>query len=113
MQRVKETGAGGLKHGKQFFFALGERFGDGAALREKGELVGKKEGDAAVALADRFHTCPCYLARGYQRVEAGWIVGGNACRQDGSLDQRRGQRRTLQALDGIEERVESDTAARR
>jgi hypothetical protein len=113
VQRVKEAGAGGFKDGKKLFFAVCQRFGDGAALREKGELVGEEKGDAAVALADWLDTGPRHLARGYQRVEAGWIVGGNAGRQEGSLDQRRGQRRTLQALDGIEERVESDTAARR
>ena len=83
MQRIEEAGAGGFENGEEFFFALGERFDDGALLREEGQLVGEEEGDAAVALADGLDAGPGNFAGGDERVEAGGRVVGDAGGEDG------------------------------
>ena len=106
MERIEEAGAGGFEHGEQLFFALGERVDERALLGEERQLVGEEEGDAAVALADGFDAGPGDFAGGDERVEAGGRVVGDARGKDGGLDQRCGQRRALQALDGVEQRVE-------
>ena len=115
MQRIEEARAGRFKHSEQFFFALGERFDERPLLREQRQLVGKEKRDAAVALADRLDAGPRHFAGGNQRVEAGGCVVGDARGQNRSLKQRCGQRRALQVLDRIEQRIEMrrPAAARR
>ena len=103
MQRVEEAGAGGFKHGEELFFALGERFRDWPLLRQQGQFVGKKESDAAVAFADGLDAGPGHFAGGDQGIETGGIVAGDARGQDGRFKQRCGQRRALQAFDGVEQ----------
>jgi hypothetical protein len=103
MQRVEEACARGLKHGKQLFFALGQRFNQRPLLREQRQLVGEKKRDAPVALADRLHARPRHFARGNQRIEASRRILRNARRQNRALHQRCGQRRALQTLDRIQQ----------
>ena len=115
MQRIEEAGAGGFEDGKKLLFALGERLGERPLLRQQRQLVGEIKSDAAIAFADGLDAGPCHFARGDQRVEAGRIVAGNARGQDGRFKQRCGNGRALQALDGIEQRIEmcGTAAARR
>lgn len=114
MERIEKAGAGGFEHGEQLFFALGERLYHGPLLCEEGQLVGKKEGHAAIALAQRLHACPCDFACGNEGVEAGGRVIRNARGEDGRFQQRCGQRGSLQVLDGVEQGVKMrmSTAAR-
>ena len=78
----------------------------GRLLREEGQLVGEEESDAAVALANGLNAGPGDFAGGDQRVEAGRSVVGDARGQDGRLEERCGERRALQAFNGVEQGVE-------
>ena len=111
VQRVEEAGAGGFENGEEFFFALGEWLAMRSLLGQQGQLVGKVEGDAAVAFADGLNAGPGHFAGGDECVETGWIVAGNARGQDGRLEQRGGNGRALQVFDGVEQRVEMGRTA--
>ncbi len=75
-------------------------------MRQQRQLVGEKQRDAAVALADRLYAGPRHFAGGDERVEPGGRVIGNARGQNRSLQQRSRQRCALQVFNRIEQRVE-------
>ena len=110
VQRIEETRARGFEHCEQFFLALAERvkirIGLRPSLRQQRQLVGKKQRDAPVALADRLHPGPRHLARRDQRIEPGRREIGNARGQYRRFHERCWQRRALQVLNRIEQRIE-------
>ena len=75
-------------------------------------LIGEEEGDAAVALAERLHAAPDDLARGGERVEIARQVALESCGEDLALEDRRGERCGLEALDGVEQGVETAPSLR-
>ncbi len=68
-------------------------------------MIGQIQRDPAVALAERLDTNPDHFARCGHRVEIRRIVDVDPCRQDLGFQDRRRQRRALQLLDGVEQRV--------
>ena len=90
MKRIEEARARGFEYGEKLFFALGEWIDNGALLRKQGELVGKEERDASIALAHRLDSRPGDFAGSDERVEPRRIVASDAGGEDGSLEQRSG-----------------------
>ena len=76
-------------------------------------VVGEIKRDAAVSFAERLDADPDDLARGHQRVEHRRLIVCDARRQDISLEDRGGERRALQLLDRVEQRLEAATHASR
>ena len=74
-------------------------------------MIGEVQRDAAVALAERLDADPDDFAGRRDRVEIRRIVAVDPRRQDLGLEDRRGQRRALQLLDGVEQRIERRAAA--
>src|SRR5579862_1120901 len=111
VQRIKKAGAAALECSDQLLFALRERFCDGPFLNQKRKLVGQKQPNASVALAERFNTRPGHFAGSNQRIEPRGIIAGNTRRKNGGLEKRRGNRRSLQIFDGIEKSIEMGRAA--
>ena len=68
-------------------------------------MIGEVQRDAAVALAERLDADPDDFAGRHDRVEIRRVVDVEARRQDLGLEDRRRQRRALQLLDGVEQRV--------
>ena len=79
---------------------------DGGAPQPR-EGVGEVQREPAVAIAERLDAAPDDFAGGGQRVEIGGVVALDARREDLALEDRRRQRRALQVLDRIEQRVEA------
>ena len=69
------------------------------------QMIGEVQRDAAVALAERLDADPDDFAGRRDRVEIGRIVAVDPRRQDLGLEDRRRQRRALQLLDRVEQRV--------
>ncbi len=89
--------------------APGQRCLERRGAPQRRQRIGQVQRDAAVALAERFHADPRDLARGRERVEVPGAIALDARRQDLGLEQRGGERRPLQALDDVEQRVETDS----
>jgi len=87
MQWVEEAGARRFECSKKLLSAFGERFNDWSLLREQWKLVGKEKSDATIAFSQWLDTSPCNFARSDERVKAGWIVVGDAGRQNGRFKQ--------------------------
>ncbi len=87
----------------------------GRCCASSGSLSARKSAMRPSRSPMRLDAGPGHFARGDERIEAGWFVAGDARGQDGRLEQRRGNGRALQALDGIEQRIEMrwTAAARR
>ena len=75
--------------------------------RQQPQVVGEVQRDASVAFAQRLDAEPGDLAGRDQRVEQRRGVTGDARRQHLALEHRGHQRRALQPLDRVEQRVES------
>jgi len=69
------------------------------------EVVRQVQRDASVAIAERLDADPDDFARGRHRVEIGRLVRGDPRRQHFGLQRRRRDRRALQLLDDVEQRV--------
>ena len=106
VQWVEEIRASRFEHSKKFLFALGQRLDQGPHLRQQGKFIGEEKCDAPVPFPYRLNASPGYLACRDEGVQAGRIVSRNACRENRSLKQRRGQRCPLQAFDGVKQRIE-------
>ena len=78
-----------------------------------GEVIGQVEREAAVVLAERLDAAPHDLAGRGQRVEIGRLIALDARRQDLGLENRREERRALQVLDRVEQRIEPRCAGGR
>src|SRR5438874_11748401 len=72
-------------------------------------MIGEIERDAAVALAERLDADPHHLAGCGDGVEVRWIVDVDPRRQNLRLENRRRERRALQLLDRVEQRVSAVT----
>ena len=80
-------------------------------LPELRDVVGQVEREPAIVLPERFEPAPHDLARSRQRVEIRRLVALDARRQDLGLENRRDERRALQPLDRIEQRIEAGAPA--
>ena len=78
----------------------------GRGGRRRMQVIGQVQRDAAVALAERLDADPDHFARRHQRVEHRGLVVRDARRQDLALEHRCRERRALQLLDGVEQRLE-------
>ena len=97
--------------GQDARLALGQPLGRRPAGASSAQVVGEVERDAAVAFAERLDAEPGDLAGRDQRVEQRRPVAGDARRQHLALEHRGDQRRALQPLDDIEQRVEPGARA--
>ncbi len=111
VERIEEAGARRFKNREQLFFALRQWFDDGARLGEQGQLVGKIQGDAAVAFAERLDAGPGHFTGGDERVETGGLVPCDARGQNRRFEQGSRERGSLEAFDGIEQHIEVGVAA--
>ena len=115
MQLGEEGGAPLAEVVDDGLLALGERrrFAAGRRGWEKsGGVVGEVECDPAVAFAERLDADPDHLACRGDRIEIGRIVRVDACREDLAFEDRRGDRRPLQLLDRVEQRIGTVPALR-
>ena len=87
--------------------ALGDVDLPPAASAEPRQVIGQVERQPSVAIADRLDAAPDDFARGAQRIEIGGLVALDARRQDLGFEDRRRQRRALQVLDRVEQRIEA------
>ena len=76
-----------------------------------GDVIGQVEREPPVVLAERLESAPHDLTGRGQRVEIGRLIALDARRQDLGLENRRDERRALQALDRIEQRVQPRSPA--
>jgi hypothetical protein len=106
VQRIEEAGSSGFKNCQQLFFALRKRLDKRPLLGEQWQLVSEEESDAAIPLSDGLDAGPRNFAGSDKRIETRWRIVRNARRKNGRLDERRGQRCALKALNRIEERIE-------
>jgi len=72
-------------------------------------VIGQIQGEPPVAFAERLHAHPHHLAGGDDGVEVSRVVVLQPGRQDFSFEDRRRQRRSLELLDHVEQRVGADT----
>ena len=77
----------------------------GRGLVQQPEIVGQVEGEAAVALAERRQAHANHLARRAQRVEVAGPIPRQPRGQDVAFESGGGERRALQLLDDVQERV--------
>ena len=76
-------------------------------------MIGQVEREPAVAIAERLDAAPDHFAGGGERIEIGRVVALDASGEDLGFEDRGGQRRALEVLDRIEQRVEPGAPARR
>ena len=75
------------------------------AGQQRGDLIGKVQRHAAVALTERFYTHPENLTGRRQRVQPLGRILVQPGAEDVVLEERRRQRGALQLLDHVEQRV--------
>ena len=107
--------------------ALRQKLRDSTSpLRERGRLASQFpwrqqqrqrlteiESDSSIAVADLLHSHPHHAARRHHGIQIARPIVGNTRGQNLALQIGNQQRRALQALDGIEQRIHSAAANRR
>ena len=79
---------------------------------QQSQVVGQEQRQTTVAFAQGLEASPGDLAGRDEPIEIGGVVVLDARRQDLALKRRGDQRRALQLLDAVEQRVEAPTLAR-
>ena len=113
VQRIKKARPRRLQHRQQLLLPFFQRLRLRPRLRQQRHLVRKKQRNPSIAFANRLHPRPRHLARRNQRIQPARRILPNPRRQDPAFHQRRRQRRTLQALNRIQQRIQVRPAPRR
>ena len=113
MQRRKERGPVSCQMVDNQALAIGQ-IGRRTGLSKLRDVVGQVEREAPIVFAEGLEAAPDDLAGSRQGIEVGRLIPFDPSRQDLGLEDRRDERRALQVLDGIEQRVEpGDDGGRR
>ncbi len=75
-------------------------------LRQQRQLVGKKERNATIPLAQGLDARPGHFSGRNESVESRRLVSAHARREDCRLEQGSRQRRALQVLNSVEQNVQ-------